>query len=471
MLSFRPRSIKQLTITGFLAVAGVLVIALIISARQISGLSAQSQLTLNKTAQAMDAVRVVIEQASAMERNARQFQIVGDKEILNLYLERRRILADSALQLQLLQLDTDMNSLLEELLANEAFNYALLTRADFRTSPLIEQPRPLLDIAYLLSNQLGTWTSSRLQDIQRETESGQNWLMAQAVFLTAAALLLAGFFTARITRPLLQIETAINQLGSGSYDASIAVSGPEDLIHLGSSLDWLRSRLKSLEQQRSSFLRHISHELKTPLAAIQESAALIHDGVAGEINDEQRKLLTILANNSQRLQALIDDLLRYHVEILSVLNTMPHPVRLDKIIETVLENHDFVLQTGRLSVNAALEKIQVYGDPEQMRVIVDNLLTNAIKFSPEGGAIQIRLAEQNNAVVLDVIDNGPGISAEEKSKIFEAFYQGAASARNFFKGSGLGLAIVKEYINANRGSIDVIPCNAGAHFQIIFPRE
>lgn len=471
MLPFRPRSIKQLTVTGFLAVAGVLVIALIISARQISGLSAQSQLTLSNTAEAMDAVRVIIEQSSAMERNARQFQIVGDSEIFNLYLERRRILAEAAQQLRLLELDAGMNSLLAELLDNEATNYTLLTRADFRAATAINQTRPLLDIAYLLSNQLGIWTSSRLQDIQRETEGSQKWLIVQAVFLTFAALLLAGFFTARITRPLLQIETAINQLGSGTYDASISVNGPEDLIHLGNSLDWLRSRLKSLEQQRSSFLRHVSHELKTPLAAIQESAALIQDGVAGEINEEQRKLLTILANNSQRLQALIDDLLRYHAEILSVLNTMPHPVRLDKVIEGVLENHDFVLKTGKLSVEVALEKIQVYGDPEQMRVIVDNLLTNAIKFSPDGGSILIHLSERDNEVVLDVIDNGPGISAEEKSKIFEAFYQGAASARNFFKGSGLGLAIVKEYINANRGSIDVIPCNAGAHFQIIFPRE
>jgi two-component system sensor histidine kinase GlrK len=176
-------------------------------------------------------------------------------------------------------------------------------------------------------------------------------------------------------------------------------------------------------------------------------------------------------NNSQRLHALIDDLLRYHADILSVLNTMPHPVRLDKVIESVLMSHDFVIKTGKLSVVTELDKIQVSGDPEQLRVIVDNLITNAIKFAPEAGSITVRLSQQQDAIVLDIIDNGPGISTEEKEKIFEAFYQGAASARNFFKGSGLGLAIVQEYINANRGSIEVVTCEEGAHFRITLPQE
>ncbi|MFT4863068.1 MAG: two-component system sensor histidine kinase GlrK [Pseudohongiellaceae bacterium] len=471
MLPFKPRSIKQLTVTGFLIVVAVLILALILTARQISGLSLQSQDTLRNSAQAMHAVRVVIEQASAMERNIRQFQIVGDREIFNVYQERRRVLANAALQLQDLELDATMDALVEQLRANDAFNYGLLTQENQVGVLVSRDVKPLLDVAYLLSNQLGDWTSAQLEYIQRESESTQIWLLFQAAFLTMAALLLAGFFTAKITRPLLQIEKAINQLGSGTYDTGIIVGGPEDLVSLGNSLDWLRSRLKSLEQQRSSFLRHVSHELKTPLAAIQESAALIQDGVAGEVSDEQHKLLTILVNNSQRLHALIDDLLRYHADILSVLNTMPHPVRLDKVIESVLMSHDFVIKTGKLSVVTELDKIQVSGDPEQLRVIVDNLITNAIKFAPEAGSITVRLSQQQDAIVLDIIDNGPGISTEEKEKIFEAFYQGAASARNFFKGSGLGLAIVQEYINANRGSIEVVTCEEGAHFRITLPQE
>ncbi len=471
MMPLRPRSIKQLTVTGFLIVVAVLIAALILTARQISVISLQSQETLSKSVEAMNAVRVVIAQSSAIERNIRQFQIVGDTEIFDLYQERRQVLASAAKQLAAMQLDSGMTDLVEQLRVNDEFNFNLITQAADSTDTAATEVKPLLFIAYLLSNQLGEWTALQLKDIQLETETTRSWLIAQAAILIIAALVLAGYFTAQITRPLLQVENAINQLGSGSYENDIFVSGPQDLIDLGKSLDWLRSRLKSLEQQRSSFLRHVSHELKTPLAVIQESAALIQDGVAGEVNAEQQKLLTILANNGQRLHALIDDLLRYHSEILSVLNTMPHTVRIDHVVTSVLQSHEFVLQAGKLSVITELDKTQISGDPEQLRVIVDNLVTNAIKFAPEAGVIKLRLAQQDDTVVLDITDNGPGISDQEKEKIFEAFYQGAATARNFFKGNGLGLAIVQEYINANRGSIEVVPCNEGAHFRLRFPSE
>lgn len=468
MISLKPRSIQQLTITGFLTVAGILIIALIITAGQVGGLSAQSQRMLSQSSQATEALRVIIEQASAMERNARQYQIVGDNEIFRVYLERRQSLMRETEALNLLELNADIASSVAELLGNEDFNFQLLSAVTAGNSAAPAY-RPLLDVAYQISNQLGDWSALQLRDIQNETGSTQRLLWIQAVLLSAVALIIAAFFTALITRPLVQIEKAINQLGSGAYETNIAIDGPADLVRLGSSLDWLRGRLEKLEQQRSSFLRHVSHELKTPLAAIQESAALIKEGVAGEVNAEQHKLLNILGNNSLRLQALIDDLLRYHSEILSVLNAMPHPVRIDKVIASVLETHDFVIKTGKLKVITELEKIHVSGDAEQLRVIVDNLLTNAIKFSPEEGVISISLALNDKSVILDVIDQGPGISGEDQEKIFEAFYQGNASARNFFKGSGLGLAIVKEYINANRGSIDVMPCTSGAHFRILFP--
>lgn len=471
MIPFRPRSIQQLTASGFLVVAGILIVALIITARQISGLSSQSQSTLRQSALAMDAVRIITEQASALERNARQFQIVGDREIFNLYQERRQLLQTAAHQLQQLQLDTEINSLVDTLLANEEFNFALLDSRNSRAAGAGTPFVPLPDIAYRLSNQLGNWTSTQLQIIQTDTSSTQRWLLLQALVLSATAVMLAGLFTTLITRPLVQVETAINQLGSGTYEAPIRVDGPQDLVKLGNSLDWLRSRLKNLEQQRSSFLRHVSHELKTPLAAIQESAALMQDGVAGTINDEQRKLLVILLNNGQRLQALIDDLLRYHAEILSVLNAMPHPVRLDKVIDAVIESHEFVIANGKLTIQKDLHASTISGDAEQLRVIIDNLLTNAIKFSPEGGVIQVRVLHANGNVVLDVIDNGPGVPVTERDKIFEAFYQGSAAARNFFKGSGLGLAIVKEYTNANRGSIEVLSREQGAHFRLQFPLE
>src|SRR5690606_28413123 len=132
-----------------------------------------------------------------------------------------------------------------------------------------------------------------------------------------------------------------------------------DLSSLGSRLDWLRSRLGKLERQRSSFFRHVSHEFKTPLAAMQESSALLKDEVVGPLNAEQKEILRIQGSNCQRLQALIDDLLRYHMESFSVLNAMPREVRRGKVVEQVVAAHELTIKSERLSLRRHLERRSV----------------------------------------------------------------------------------------------------------------
>ncbi len=467
-LSFKPRSILQLTVTGFLMVAGILIVALFITARQINALGERSQRVLNLSAAGTEAVRVIIEQATAMERNARQYQITADKNLLKVYRERQSSFAGAAGRLSSLGLDDGINAEISAMRREEAGYYQKLVTGS--SAEMIQgNYQNLREQALQLSDLLGNWTALQLNAIRQEIASTQGFLQGQAIVLTLTALGLAALFTTLITRPLGQLEKAINKLGSGSYDASIAVQGPADLRHLGNSLDWLRSRLHKLEQQSTAFFRHVSHELKTPLASIQESVALLRDGVAGPVNPDQLKLLAINNNNCQRLQGLIDELLRYHREIQSILNAAPQDVRMDQIIESVVANHEFALQTAGLHVETRLEKLVVRGDAEQLRVIVDNLLTNAIKYSPERGTIWLRWQRQDERMVLEVEDQGPGIAPEERELVFQAFYQGNTPARSLIKSTGLGLAIVQEYVNANRGIIEVAPCETGALFKLVFP--
>jgi two-component system sensor histidine kinase GlrK len=281
--------------------------------------------------------------------------------------------------------------------------------------------------------------------------------------------LLAGVFTALITRPLLQVNRAINQLGSGSYATPVAIRGPKDLVRLGASLDWLRDRLHKLEQQRTLFLRHVSHELKTPLAAIHESSALLGDGAVGALSAEQLAIIRIQGSNCQRLQRLIEDLLRYNAESFSVLNVMPQPVRVDRVVDGVVATHELALGSRQLVIAREVEKVTVQGDAEQLRVVIDNLMTNAIRFSPQGGTITLRLREEHDCVVFEILDQGPGILPEETGKVFEAFYQGAAPNKDFYKGTGLGLAIAEEYARANGGTIEALASDDGGHFRLLLP--
>lgn len=467
-IALKPRSLMQLTITGFLAVAGLLIMALVISARYIDALGSSSERVLSLSAEAMAAVRPLIEQATAMERNARQFQATGDNSYLAVYQERQRSFSVAADQLAALALDSAFAAAVAKLRAEEQQSYRRLQQAGAAAAVQADY-QALREQAAALSEQLNLWTREQLAGIQRDTQQTQRLLRWQAGALTLLALGLAALFTRLITRPLRQLEKAIDRLGSGGYDHSIAVEGPADLQRLGTSLDWLRSRLQKLEQQRSAFFRHVSHELKTPLASIQESVALLRDGVAGPVSGEQLKLLAINSNNCQRLQGLIDELLRYHKEIQSLTSVVPKPVRLDRVVEQVLASHDFALEQAGLAVEADLQKLSVLGDAEQLRVIVDNLVTNAIKFSPEHGRLFLRWRADGDRAVLEVEDQGPGIPEQERELIFQAFYQGAAPLRRFLKSSGLGLAIVQEYVGANRGVIDVLPCATGAHFRASFP--
>lgn len=468
MISLNPRSIFQLTVTGFLLVTGILVLALLITIRQLTGLSDRSQQVITQSALAMQTSGVLIEQASAMERNALQYKVGKNAEILKVYADRRKRFESAAQNLSSLALGREISALITELIRNEALGYQALNREAGQNSEQSSYPS-LMEITYRISEHVNNWTDQQLSDIRTETTQTQNLLRVQAVLLISFALILAAIFTTLITRPLIQIEQAINQLGRGMYESAIRITGPKDLINLGNLLDWLRNRLGRLEQERTSFLRHVSHELKTPLAAMQESAALLNDGIVGELNDEQKEIIAIQSKSCQRLQMLIDDLLRFNSGSFSVLNAMPQAVKMDKIIEDVFAAHELIIKQTGIHIESRLEKLAVKGNPEQLRVVIDNLFTNAIKYSPDAGRISISLTKTQDGVAFDIQDEGPGIPLSEREKVFEAFYQAGPPLRNFYNGTGLGLAIAQEYIRANGGSIEILDSSKGTHLRLYLP--
>ena len=128
----------------------------------------------------------------------------------------------------------------------------------------------------------------------------------------AIALALAILFAVLIARPIRQLDQAIRRMGTADFGHRIEVNGPQDLRYLGQRLEWLRSRLSDLEAQQNRFLRHVSHELKTPLTAVREGAELLRDDVGGKLSPEQRDIVRIVRDNTLSLQKLIEDLLKYH---------------------------------------------------------------------------------------------------------------------------------------------------------------
>lgn len=467
MVSFKPRSILQLTVAGFLSVTGLLFVALLITSRQLDGLAERNISVLDESTNALNLGHSLVELTTELERNARQYRVLEDPDILSLYENRKELFTETLGQLRQLPLNDISNELIQDLeTLEQQASQSVVGASD---EDIEESYSSLLLVADRIVEETTRWSNQQVIAIADETQATQQLITIQAFLLVGAAILLAAIFTALITRPLIQVEKAIGKLGAGGYNDKIEISGPKDLVDLGNRLDWLRDRLHALEQQRTSFLRHVSHELKTPLAAIRESASLLDDGVVGELTDKQKDVLAIQLKNTNRLQTLIDQLLRHHLDSFTVINSAPALIDLKALITEVLAAHEVTIKTRNIEVHRKLEAVCLEANQEQLRVVLDNLIGNAIKYSPQSGVIDISLTMVDAEVELIVQDNGPGIEFEQADRIFEAFYQGAPPDNDFYPGNGLGLAIAKEYVEMNGGQIQLLDSNTGARFRVALP--
>src|SRR5205085_5104009 len=224
-----------------------------------------------------------------------------------------------------------------------------------------------------------------VERLRHGAEKVQRGLILLVLFGTATALALALGLTRYIGRPIAQIDSAIRQLGGADFSKPIAVRGPEDLRYLGRRLDWLRRRLEEFETQKNRFLRHVSHELKTPLTALREGAELMHDEVAGPLVPAQRQVVGIMRDNSVKLQRLIEELLDYQRALHAAASLKVRPVVLDALVKEAAGAHLLAAQGKGLRLLLEAQPAMVDADPEKLRSIVDNLLSNAVKFTPQGG--------------------------------------------------------------------------------------
>ena len=296
--------------------------------------------------------------------------------------------------------------------------------------------------------------------------------MLQAIALVPAALLLAILFAVLITRLIKQVDRAIRLLGDEKLNEPVVVTGPRDLEQLGERLNWLRKRLLELEQEKTRFLQHISHELKTPLTAIRESAELMNEQVVGDLNAQQREIIGILRDNSLQLQKLIEDLLNFSILRSRASQLSRQRVEMKAIIEHVLEDHKVALLSRKLDLRVSLQPVSLDGDAEKLRILVDNLVSNAIKYSPDGSPLWVLLSRRGANAIIEVADSGPGIPAVERERVFEAFFQGAPATSGHVRGTGLGLSIAREYAQAHGGNITVVNSSkAGARLQVVLPLE
>jgi two-component system sensor histidine kinase GlrK len=310
-----------------------------------------------------------------------------------------------------------------------------------------------------------------VERLRVKAEQVQRGLFVLVLFGTAVALVIALALTRYIARPIVEIDAAIRQLGGADFSKGIAVHGPEDLRYLGRRLDWLRRRLEEFETQKNRFLRHVSHELKTPLTALREGAELLHDQVAGPLSPPQRRVVAIMRDNSIKLQRLIEELLDYQRALHAAASLEVKTVVLDALVGEAVREHELAARAKGLTLEIDAQAASLEADPDKLRSVVDNLISNAVKFTPQGGRIVVRARVASGEAMIEVLDSGPGVPAEERESIFNLFFRGRNKADSGMKSSGLGLAIARELVEAHGGHIAVVAEGTGGHFRVTLPRR
>jgi two-component system sensor histidine kinase GlrK len=437
-------------------------------------LGTQSQQAVLQAAQAGRASRQLYEQAITLERIVRQDLILEDPQLVDDYSRLRQDFRQTSQQLQQLPLDNAQLAQLEKLTDTESRLYLLLKtqpRPPSAAKTLADGYADLAEGAQAMLTASNRLTEREIQRLQQTASEGRKTWGYLAIAAGLIALALAIIFAVLIARPIRQLDLAIRQMGTADFTHAVEVNGPQDMRYLGQRLEWLRTRLHELETQQTRFLRHVSHELKTPLTAVREGAELLRDRVGGELSGEQKEIVRIVRENTLHLQKLIEDLLNYH----QTRNIEPQtlgPVPLAEVVRRVVREHKLAALARMITFEAKLKPLIVVGDPDRIRIIVDNLVSNAIKYSPRSGIVAIRLALDADAALLDVIDQGPGIDPADRPRIFESFYQGSVAPAGRIKGSGLGLAIAREYALAHGGRIELLDRSdgkRGAHFRLWLP--
>ncbi|MCX7143381.1 MAG: HAMP domain-containing sensor histidine kinase [Proteobacteria bacterium] len=428
---------------------------------------------MDQAAEAARGSRVLMEQVTALERLARQYLILGDPALLADYAKVRRGFTQTASGMSLLPLDESQLQELNKTIEKEQALFGQLGRKPDKGAGGRQLIAGYVELSRLANNvleQSNLLIDRELENMGEEARSAKNSLMWQLTASIPLGILIAALFAFLIAKPIRQLDHAIRQIGGAELATEIRVHGPADLEYLGQRLEWLRRRLVELEQQKTKFMHHVSHELKTPLTALREGSELLADGSSGSLNRQQSEIAEILRANSLQLQRLIEGLLSYQQALAGVNQLECQPVDLSEIVLRVAKAHKLALDARHLVLNLQTVPAVLVADADKLRIVVDNLLSNAVKYSPEGGTITLSVRADPLKVELEVGDAGPGISAEDSERVFDWFFQGRLGHQGRVKGSGLGLAIASELVLAHRGRIEVIAERTpGAHFRVTLP--
>lgn len=292
-------------------------------------------------------------------------------------------------------------------------------------------------------------------------------LLGSALAALALAALLGLLLAGLIIKPLREMTAVARRLAAGDYEQRVAVRSRDEVGDLALAFNEMAAGLAATEQMRRELVANVAHELRTPLTSIEGYLEAFEDGVFPAEASTYRRI----RDEAARLRRLVEDLSALaRAEAPGAWARAP--VRLDRLATEAVETLRPRLEAEgvRLAADLPADGALILGDADRLRQALDNLLDNALRHTPAGGLVTVRLQTSDGAARLAVADTGPGIAPEDLRHIFERFYRGDKSRARATGGAGIGLTIVKHIVERHSGRIEVESTpGRGSMFTVVLP--
>lgn len=462
-----PHSLRQLVLLAFLLVLLPLLVLAYQAYKSLDLLSEQAADINNTTLKDARRSEAMTNLALSMERSYRQYCVLGDDTLETLYLNQRQqyaemldihaaILPDEKYYTTLKQQIADLAAIHCENSGPNASASALLENFSNANAEMVQATRAII--------------FSRGEKLQQAIADKGYFFGQQALLLFLLSIFLVLLFTRMIIGPVKRVERMINRLGEGKSLGNISlIKGPREIQSLAQRIVWLSERLSWLESQRHEFLRHISHELKTPLASMREGTELLLDQVVGPLTDDQKEVVSILDTSSKDLQQLIEQLLDYNRNQSDVRTEKEH-IDLQVMVAAVVSAHSLPARAKLMCTECQLAQTHCWAESVLLMRVLDNLYSNAVHYGKESGNIWITSRQVGQSIQIDIANTGEKILPQEQAMIFEPFYQGSRQRKGAVKGSGLGLSIARDCIHQMDGKLLLVDVDyADVCFRIELP--
>lgn len=333
----------------------------------------------------------------------------------------------------------------------------------------IQQLRQSLTELNRILGEDGIRKSTQMAIIAQKTQ----WVIMGAEVIFILVTIVISFFVARrLTKPIESLKSAVNRMAIQDFDIEVKNKPNDEIGELGTAFEQLSKRLKETETFKSAMLSQFTHEMKSPLGAIKQSSNLLESSLGDALSGQQKRFLSIIKGNNQKLQKLITDILHSASYDSGKVKLSLSRLNVVKVMTEVLVYLSPLIKEKNIKVNLsfAAKEIICEADNEKLAEVFQNLVSNAVKFSGRNTSIDIAVLQKFPNVIIKIKDRGIGIPNEEIPYIFEKLYRASNSKKISVKGTGLGLYISSRIIHAHGGRIEVqSQLQEGTEFIISMP--